>query len=143
MVDLLHKAYAHGRLDSVEHAERVESAYQAGTLADLAVLHADLAPSAPGPQPGTASKVTAVFTSTRRTGRCVLHVRTIASAMFGRVTPDLREALVPGQANVIVAHAVFGKVTAHVPPGVLALHLLPDPSHSHARPTPTTADHGH
>lgn len=53
-VDVLRAGFAEGRLDHPEFEKRVARAYQARTVADLAVLVADL-PQGPVPQPVAAA----------------------------------------------------------------------------------------
>jgi len=57
VVDRLRAAFEDGRLRMEEFTERMGSAYQAVTYADLAKLHADLPAASPkaGPRPATAA----------------------------------------------------------------------------------------
>jgi hypothetical protein len=130
VAEVLREAFAEGRLDASEHTERIELAYQAKTLGELAPLLADLpqrttsaSPTASGSsQPiayGPGSKVMAVFGEAKRTGRWVVEAETTAAAVFGEVTIDLREAVLSQREVVIIANAVFGQVTVKVPPGVI------------------------
>ncbi len=70
---MLGEAAADGRLTLAEHADRIERAYAARTLGELAGLTADLA--APSAQPirvDTRRPVTGIFGSDRRSGRWVV-----------------------------------------------------------------------
>jgi Domain of unknown function (DUF1707) len=49
VTELLHAAYAEGRIRYEEHSERTAAALSARTLDDLAVLTADLVPASPQP----------------------------------------------------------------------------------------------
>jgi hypothetical protein len=134
VADALREAYAEGRLDVDEHKERIDLAYQAKTLGQLTPLLADLpqrhtttAATTPFGAPTPAmpadyapdSKVTAVFAEQTRGGRWMVPPQTVASAVFGSVTIDLREAVLTQREIVITANAVFGSVEIKVPHGVV------------------------
>ncbi|MCL8024396.1 DUF1707 SHOCT-like domain-containing protein [Nocardioides bruguierae] len=83
---LLDEAYAEGRLDTVERAERVEVAQTARTLGDLASLLLDLVPDAravpvPTLAPGTRSEIQAEAERAWRRQR--------SSALVGVLAPSL------------------------------------------------------
>jgi hypothetical protein len=132
VAEALREAYAEGRLDVEEHNERIDLAYRAKTLGELSPLLSDLpqrhmgtvtGPATPIPAmpanyaPG--SKITAVFAEQKRGGRWLVPAQTIAAAVFGSVTIDLREAVLTQREVVIVANAVFGSVEIKVPHGVV------------------------
>jgi hypothetical protein len=132
VAEALREAYAEGRLDVGEHNERIELAYKAKTLGELSPLLSDLpqrhvtplispagaAPTMPADYaPG--SKITAVVAEQRRGGRWLVPSQTVAAAIFGSVTIDLREAVLTQREVVIVANAVFGSVEIKVPHGVV------------------------
>ncbi|GAA2049525.1 hypothetical protein GCM10009839_64380 [Catenulispora yoronensis] len=138
VADALREAYAEGRLDVEEHNERIDRAYNAKTLGELAPLLSDLpqrhhisaapAPTTGGPigtQPSMppeyapGSKVTAVFAEQKRGGRWLVPSQTTAAAVFGSVTIDLREAVLTQREVVIIANAVFGSIQIKVPHGVV------------------------
>lgn len=133
VAEALREAFAEGRLDADEHGDRVDRAYKAKTLGELAPLLADLparhdlgSGARTVPQRGPAvpteytdPKVMAVFGEASRTGRWVVPPQTTAAAVFGEVTIDLREAVLSQREVVIIANAVFGKVTIRVPHGVV------------------------
>ncbi|MFL6113706.1 MAG: DUF1707 domain-containing protein [Catenulispora sp.] len=142
VADALRDAYAEGRLDVDEHNERIDRAYQAKTLGELAPLLSDLpqrhtvvgpapvsgfGPSGARSAPGTAipaeyapgSKITAVFAEQTRGGRWFVPAQTTAAAVFGSVTIDLREAVLTQREVVIIANAVFGSIQIKVPHGVV------------------------
>src|SRR5262249_11375199 len=80
-----------------EHAQRVERAYRARTLGDLASLTADLASPAGQPlQLDDSRSITAFFASTRRDGRWVVPDRLTVTAVGCQVILDLRQALLQG-----------------------------------------------
>jgi hypothetical protein len=134
VAEVLREAYAEGRLDADEHTERISRAYEAKTLGELAPLLSDLpasfnptasaaAPSEGGwRQPiayGPGAKVVAFFGEASRNGRWIVEADTMAAAVFGQVTLDLREAVLSQREVVITANAVFGQVTIMVPHGVI------------------------
>ncbi|MBQ1093474.1 DUF1707 domain-containing protein [Streptomyces sp. B93] len=135
--DILRDALAEGRLTADEHAERVERAYRARTVGELAPLVRDLPgghqprPSAPPFTPGRPTpgaipvepddNVVAVFSSAGRKGRWRAGRRIHAYAIFGNVEIDLSEALFEYQQVVIKAVSVFGNVEIDVPENV-SLH---------------------
>ncbi|MEY9929987.1 hypothetical protein ABH926_004629 [Catenulispora sp. GP43] len=138
VAEALREAYAEGRLDVEEHNERVDLAYRAKTLGELSPLLSDLpqrhmgtvtGPATPIPEmpanyaPGSTgygkTQITAVFAEQKRGGRWLVPAQTIAAAVFGSVTIDLREAVLTQREVVIVANAVFGSVEIKVPHGVV------------------------
>ena len=132
VADALREAYAEGRLDVEEHNERVDLAYKAKTLGELAPLLSDLpqrhAATIAGPASAAppipveytpSSSITAIFAEQRRGGRWVVPSQTTAAAVFGSVTIDLREAVLTQREVVIIANAVFGSIEIKVPFGVV------------------------
>jgi hypothetical protein len=132
VADALREAYAEGRLDVDEHNERIDLAYRAKTFGELSPLVSDLpqrhitSPGGP-PRPVPAmpadyapgSKITAVFAEQKRGGRWLVPSQTIAAAVFGSVTIDLREAVLTQREVIITANAVFGSIEIKVPHGVV------------------------
>lgn len=119
VISLLSAAAADGRLTMSEHAERIERAYSARTLGDLAVLTSDLA--APASQPfrlDHRGPVLALFNRDRRDGRWVVPPAIPVVAVFGEVVLDLREALLQSQRVVVHATVVGGTLELIVPEGV-------------------------
>jgi hypothetical protein len=136
VADALREAYAEGRLDVDEHNERLDRAYQAKTLGELAPLLSDLpqrhltatpAPISGPPHPQTSmppdyapgAKISAIFAEQKRGGRWLVPSQTTAAAVFGSITIDLREAVLTQREIVIIANAVFGSIQIKVPPGVV------------------------
>ncbi len=126
-MDLLAQAAADGRLTFQEHAARVQRAYTARTLGELAKLTEDLAQ--PDAQPfrlDTSRAVTAFFTTERREGRWVVPDRLVVTAVGGQVVLDLREALLHGQRTMMYATALGGQVHLLVPAGIsVRMHGMP------------------
>jgi DUF1707 SHOCT-like domain len=127
VVDLLAQAAADGRLTWEEHAGRVQRAYTARTLGELAELTEDLA--RPDAQPfrlDTSRAVTAFFATERREGRWVVPDRLVVTAIGGQVVLDLREALLHGQRTIMYATALGGQVHLLVPAGItVRMHGMP------------------
>ena len=126
-MDLLAQAAADGRLTWEEHAARVQRAYTARTLGQLAELTEDLA--RPDAQPfrlDTSRAVTAFFSTERRDGRWVVPDRLVVTAIGGQVVLDLREALLHGQRTMMYATALGGQVHLLVPAGItVRMHGMP------------------
>jgi len=132
VAEALREAYAEGRLDVEEHNERIDLAYKAKTLGELSPLVSDLpqrhtatvagpaiAPPAMPADYAPGTKITAVFAEQKRGGRWIVPSQTVAAAVFGSVTIDLREAVLAQREVVIVANAVFGSIEIKVPHGVV------------------------
>ncbi|MEV5411564.1 DUF1707 domain-containing protein [Thermopolyspora sp. NPDC052614] len=118
VVSVLQDACADGRLTMEEHEERVERAYQAKTLGELAVLTADLLPPDQQPVNLDDSPVTALFRAERREGRWVVPPRYSAAAIGTSVTLDLREALLQSNHVTLEVTVIGGTLTLIVPEGV-------------------------
>jgi DUF1707 SHOCT-like domain len=127
VVDLLAQAAADGRLSWEEHAARVQRAYTARTLGQLAELTEDLArPEAQPFRLDTSRAVTAFFSTERREGRWVVPDRLVVTAVGGQVVLDLREALLHGQRTMMYATALGGQVHLLVPAGIaVQMHGMP------------------
>src|SRR5262245_58514197 len=119
VVTVLADAVADGRLTLEEHSQRVQRAYQARTLGELASLTTDLVSPAGQPlQLDDSRSVTAFFATTQRDGRWVVPDRLTVAAMGGQVILDLRQALLQGAHTVIQATLLGGQLHLHVPDGV-------------------------
>lgn len=139
VAELLRDAYAEGRLDVDEHAERIEAAYRAKTLGELVPLTRDLPAhgtvsfekSAPESRPQQAASapparqeaptMVAVFGGASRKGRWRVGSHLRAVAIFGGVEIDLTDAVFESPEVVIEVAAVFGGVDIKVPENV-SLH---------------------
>lgn len=117
-VDVLREAAADGRLTLDEHHERVDRAYAARTLGELAELTVDLAEASGQPVRFESKPVLAVFGSEDIAGRWVVPDRLVVTALFGEVKLDLREALLQRRTAKVHANAIFGTVKFLVPEGV-------------------------
>ncbi|MGW4896219.1 DUF1707 SHOCT-like domain-containing protein [Kitasatospora sp. NPDC004240] len=140
VAELLRDAYAEGRLDVEEHAERIEAAYKAKTMGELVPLTRDLPahrsvsfekspldgerPRQTAPQPPArqeAPTMVAVFGGASRKGRWRVGSHLKAVAIFGGVEIDLTDAVFESPEVVIEVAAVFGGVDIKVPENV-SLH---------------------
>ncbi len=116
VVAVLAAAAADGRLTLEEHSHRVQRAYQARTLGDLASLTTDLVPAAGQPlRLDDSRSVTAFFATTARDGRWVVPDRLTVTAVGGQVILDMREALLQGMHVVLHVTLVGGQLHLFVP----------------------------
>jgi hypothetical protein len=120
VVTLLGDAAADGRLTPGEHADRVERAYQARTLGELAALTTDLV--SPAAQPirlDGRRPVAGIFGRDSRGGCWVVPESLPVVSIFGEVELDLREALLQSGRIVIYATMILGTIHLIVPDGVV------------------------
>ena len=116
---VLAEAVGDGRLTLEEHAQRVERAYSARTLGELASLTTDLASPAGQPlQLDDSRSITAFFATTQRKGRWVVPDRLTVAAVGGQVILDMRQALLQGTHTVLNATLLGGQLHLYVPDGV-------------------------
>jgi hypothetical protein len=119
VVAVLSDAVADGRLTLAEHAGRVQRAYTARTLGELATLTQDLLPSSEQPLRLDESRsVAAFFTTQRRSGRWIVPGRLAVTAVGGQVVLDLREAVLADLHTVLHTTLIGGQLTVVVPAGV-------------------------
>jgi hypothetical protein len=111
---------ASGRLTSTEHAERLDAAYAAKTLGELAPLTRDLPADQAtdaGFAPADRAEVTARFSKVIRAGRWVAGRRTRLTARFGALIVNLADAVLPGREITLDINAFCGKLIVIVPDG--------------------------
>jgi hypothetical protein len=116
---LLSAAMGDGRLTADEHAERVQRAFSARTLGDLADLTADLA--APSGQPvrlDGGRVIAGIFGPARRDGRWVVPENLTVTAMFGEVEVDFTQAILQFSRVQVYATVFGGRLRLIVPDGV-------------------------
>jgi hypothetical protein len=118
VVRLLREAHADGRITLDEHGERVERAYSARTLGDLAGLTGDLLPAEEQPIRLETGPLHALFGTVRRDGRWVVPARFPVAAVFGTLEIDLRDALLQRRHVVVNASVLGGRLRLVVPEGV-------------------------
>lgn len=119
-VTRLQRAVGEGRIDLSEFGDRVEAAYAAGTLDDLAVLVADLPPDGPpsveivGTR--TPEELSNVFGDIRLAG--VSEAPRRLATVFGDVRLDLRGLRTDRDRVEVHLQTWFGDVDVVVPEGV-------------------------
>ena len=121
---VLSSGLATGRLTSTEHAERLDAAYAAKTLGELALLTRDLpAEDAADTGLGVADRaeVAARFSKVIRSGRWVAGRRTRLTAHFGALIVNLADAVLPGREITLEIDAFCGKLILTVPEGAQVL----------------------
>ncbi|HEY1322467.1 MAG TPA: DUF1707 domain-containing protein [Streptosporangiaceae bacterium] len=119
VVAVLAEAASDGRLSLEEHAGRVQRAYSARTLGELAVLTEDLlAPSAQPVQLDESRLITAFFTNQRRSGRWIVPGRLTITAVGSQVSLDLTEAVLAEHHTILHATLAGGSLHLFVPPTV-------------------------
>jgi len=116
---LLGEAMGDGRLTAEEHAERVQRAFSARTLGELAELTADLAvPSAQPVKLDGGRVVAGIFGPARRDGRWVVPENLTVTAMFGEVEVDFTQAILQVSRVQLYATVFGGRLRVIVPDGV-------------------------
>ena len=122
VVTLLAEAVSDGRLTMQEHSERVQRAFSARTLGDLAELTADLAePSAQPVRLDGGRVISGIFGPARRDGRWVVPENLTVTAMFGEVEVDFTQAILQARHVQLYATVVGGRLWLIVPDGVSVL----------------------
>jgi Domain of unknown function (DUF1707) len=111
-------AMAVGQLTSTEYAERLDAAYAARTLGELAPLTRDL-PDSDVPEANVETvgraEVAARFSKVIRSGRWVAGRRTRLTVRFGALIINLAEAVLPGREVTIEVDAFCGKLIIIAP----------------------------
>jgi len=111
-------ALAIGRLTTAEHADRLEAAYAAVTVGDLAALTRDL-PAEDGASASLVAvehaAIAARFSKVFRSGRWVAGRRTRLTAHFGALIVNLADAVLPGREITLQVDAFCGKLIIVVP----------------------------
>jgi len=125
----LRESVADGRLTLEEFTERMETAYESKTHAELEALTRDLpARAVPAAAPSRRSPtrfVLSLFGSNEREGRIRVGRRVTCLAFCGNVDLDLREATLDADVVTIVAVGVMGAIDVYVPEGIeVDLHGL-------------------
>jgi DUF1707 SHOCT-like domain len=119
VVALLGEAMSDGRLTADEHAERVQRAFAARTLGELAELTTDLAvPSAQPVRLDGGRTISGIFGPARRDGRWVVPENLTVTAMFGEVEVDFTQAILQASRVQVYATVFGGRLRLIVPDGV-------------------------
>lgn len=140
VAEVLHTAYAEGRLTADEHAERTTALLRSRTFDDLAGLTADLVPTTlPVPRaestPATTSepaRLTAMLASAKRVGPWRVPRSTAANVLLGDVLIDLTEATFESPVVEVTCAQFLGSTKIRVPVGtnvtIEAANILGDSS---------------
>ncbi|MDT0304756.1 DUF1707 SHOCT-like domain-containing protein [Streptomonospora wellingtoniae] len=132
VAELLASALSEGRLSHDEHSERMDAAYSARTLGELAPLTSDLpGKAAAGHPPGDlvrspdeTENIRTVLAHAERKGRWLVEPRTNVTVLLGSAVLDMRSAVLSaGEVNVQVALAL-GSLEVIVPPGVRVVNRV-------------------
>ncbi len=116
---LLSEAMSDGRLTAEEHSERIQRAFSARTLGELAELTADLAvPSAQPVRLDGGRVIAGIFGPARRDGRWVVPENLTVTAMFGEVEVDFTQAILQTSRVQVYATVFGGRLRLIVPDGV-------------------------
>ncbi len=116
---LLSEAMSDGRLTAEEHSERIQRAFSARTLGELAELTADLAvPSAQPVRLDGGRVIAGIFGPARRDGRWVVPENLTVTAMFGEVEVDFTQAILQTSRVQLYATVFGGRLRVIVPDGV-------------------------
>lgn len=133
VAEVLHGAFADGRLDQEEHAERLEAVLSARTFAELTPLTADLSslPAAdlvsyhppasivvPEGAIDETDRVTAALSDHKRRGPWRMRRRTSANLIMSTVLLDLTEATFDAQEVELNNTNIMGSLVLRVPEGV-------------------------
>jgi hypothetical protein len=138
-------ALAVGCLTSTEYAERLDAAYAARTVGELAPLTRDLPDAEAGAvEPAGNAVVAARFSKVIRSGRWVAGRRTRLTAHFGALIISLADAVLPGREVTVEIDAFCAKLVIIVPAGA---HVIDEGGALFAKravygrdPTPDAAD---
>ena len=121
VTELLHAAYAEGRISYEEHSERTAAALSARTFDDLAALTSDLVPVAAGPAALTAvpdtERITAMLAETKRVGSWPAPRTIQVNVVLGSALVDLTEATFTSRQVEINCTQFVGSIVVRVPPG--------------------------
>ena len=151
VTEVLHTAYAEGRISYDKHSERTSAALTARTFDDLSALTADLVPAPPKPalvavpDRTEPDRVTAMLADTKRVGPWSVPPVINVNVILGSALVDLTEATFTSRQVEINCTQFLGSIVVRVPPGttvrVEAANVLADSSvkdigePDHAQPT--------
>ena len=123
---LLGEAMSDGRITAEEHSERIQRAFSARTLGELAELTADLAvPSAQPVRLDGGRAIAGIFGPARRDGRWVVPENLTVTAMFGEVEVDFTQAILQTSRVQLYATVFGGRLRLIVPDGVSVVVTAP------------------
>jgi hypothetical protein len=151
VLQLLSEATSDGRLSVEEHHELMTQTLGAKTIGELEVITTDLSPHVdPAPEvhvvthPMSRRGLLAIFGARTRKGGWQVPTEFHATAIFGAIELDFRDAKFDAPEVICVANSVFGAVEITVPDwvnviddGVAILGAREDAGPSSATPTVT------
>lgn len=114
-------ATADGRLTVEEHSDLMAQALQARTIGELAVItqdlgtHVEATPSVPATTGAPSRGILAIFGARTRKGGWHVPTEMKATAIFGAIELDFRDAQFDAPEVLLVANSVFGAVEITVP----------------------------
>lgn len=133
VAEVLHTAYAEGRITLDEHDERTQAALEARTFDDLTALTTDLVPVqahavhrnatntqlvvTDGANPES-DRLSTVMSTVKREGRWRLRSHSIANNVMGDIKLDLTQATFDAPVVEITGTQLMGSLLLRVPPGV-------------------------
>lgn len=129
VAEVLHTAFAEGRINQDEHAERLDAAIRAKTFDDLIPLTADLVPVSPLERSRSHSssvaqggneepdRMTAAMAEVKRDGQWRVRRRSLANVFLGSVKLDFTEASFEAPRVEVVITQCLGNVFLRVPAG--------------------------
>lgn len=127
VAELLHAAYAEGRISFLEHEDRVAAALAAKTFEQLEDLTVDLVPMVPGAtgapvgrelrRTGEPERISAVLSDSKRQGPWRVGAETRTQVAMGSVLLDLTEATFDAPVVEINCTVLLGDVRIRVRPG--------------------------
>jgi hypothetical protein len=122
VITMLGEAMADGRITQEEHADRLQRAFTAMTLGELADLTTDLAlPSAQPVRLDGGRVIAGIFGPARRDGRWVVPESLTVTAMFSEVEVDFTQAILSSSRVQLYATVFGGRLRLIVPDGVSVL----------------------
>lgn len=132
VAEVLHSAYAEGRITLAEHEERTEAVHLARTFDDLVTLTDDLVPVQPlplrRPEPtqqrvvregasDEPDRMSTVMASVKRTGPWRIRAYSVANNVMGSIHLDLTEATFDAPVVEINGTHLMGSLFVRVPLG--------------------------
>lgn len=121
VAELLHAAYAEGRISDEEHSERLLATLRAKTFGDLRPLTADLVPRAWGSAQVSATdepdRITAALSEVTRKGPWRVHRRSFVQVFLGGLRLDFTEATFEAPVVEVNVTQLMGSVLLRVPAG--------------------------
>ncbi len=122
VAELLHAAYAEGRITRDEHEQRLTAALEARTFDQLGALTADLVPAVPAhlsvaPSVDEPDRLTAMLATSKRDGPWQVRRTTYANSILGSVKIDLTQAAFSTREVRINCTQFMGETVIRVPVG--------------------------